>query len=88
MINESIDDAMPVDTEEVDDVVDQVLWEVTQGSMGKAPPVSNTNIINNNISTTTTTTTTTANRRVAIGAEGEEDNSDIASSLRNQLGKL
>ncbi len=38
LVDEAMENAMPVETDEVDDVVDQVLWEVTKGSMGKAPP--------------------------------------------------
>lgn len=78
---------MPVDSEEVDEVVDQVLWEVTQGSMGKAPPTSNTIGSNIGNASSTTTTTTTGNQRVAVGMGGDDDN-DPSSVLRNQLGKL
>jgi hypothetical protein len=37
-ISKAMSDSLPVETDEMEEVVDQVMWEVTRGSMGTAPP--------------------------------------------------
>ncbi len=81
LIQETVDkdltNIMPVDTEEVDEITEQVLWEVTAGQMGKPPPIQvNANATGTGVGAAANAVGAGAGGgggggRVAVGANGD-----------------
>ncbi len=95
ILEDTMEAAMPDDSEEVDEVIDQVLWEVTNGSMGKAPPVTASSLAAGRADSVSegpaAAGAARAPARVAVGADGTlmaSGGGGGGASLRDDLGRL